>query len=169
MLPRKKRCTKHPSDGIREQTLAYMHTTIKDLAGATGLNISSISRSLNGQAGVSGETRKRVLQAARRLGYRRNSLAGGLITRRTRALGLILSDVRNPFSAELARGIEDAAHQAGYEVLLCNSDLDPDKELGYKSGSTISISPPYSLPLSRPSTSPSTKWARRPWRSCCEA
>ncbi len=103
----------------------------RDVARATGLNISTVSRSLNDQAGVSGKTRERVVEAARRLGYRRNTLASGLITRSTRTLGLILSDVRNPFAAELARGVEDAAHSAGYQVMLCNSDLHPEKELGY--------------------------------------
>ncbi len=107
------------------------NATIRDIARATGLNISTVSRSLNGQAGVSAKTRGRVRAVARRLHYRRNSLASGLITRRTRTLGLIFSDVRNPFAAELARGVEDAAFRAGYEVVLCNSDLDPDKELGY--------------------------------------
>lgn len=108
-----------------------MHATIKDIARTTGLNISTVSRSLTGQVGVSRETRSRVVAAARRLNYRRNTLASGLITRRTRTLGLILSDVRNPFSAELARGVEDAACKAGYDLVLCNSDLEPDKELAY--------------------------------------
>lgn len=108
-----------------------MNSTIKDLARATGLNISTVSRALNGQTGVSEQTRRKILSVARRMNYQRNTLASGLITKRTKTIGLILADIRNPFSAELARGVEDAAFGADYEVIFCNSDLDPDKELRY--------------------------------------
>ena len=66
-----------------------------------------------------------------RLRYRPNRVARGLVTGRSHTLALVVSDIRNPFFAEVARGAEDAAYRAGYDLLLCNSDLDPEKQMRY--------------------------------------
>lgn len=107
------------------------NVTIKDVARESGVNISTVSRSLSGSYGVHPTTRERVLDAARRLKYRPNRVARGLATGRSNTIGLVISDIRNPYFAEVARGAEDAAHKAGCDLVLCNSDLDPDKQMRY--------------------------------------
>ena len=108
-----------------------MPVTLADVARASGVNISTVSRALRGTYGVHRRTRQRVLEAAERLNYRPNRVARGLATGRSLTLGLIVSDIRNPYFAEVARGAEDAACRAGYDVVLCNSDLDPLKQMRY--------------------------------------
>ncbi|HXE11443.1 MAG TPA: LacI family DNA-binding transcriptional regulator [Bryobacteraceae bacterium] len=105
--------------------------TIKDVAQAAGVNISTVSRALNNGYGVHPRTVERVIAAAKRLDYRPNRVARGLVTGRSHSLALIVSDIRNPFFAEVARGAEDAARAAGCDLVLCNSDLDAEKQMGY--------------------------------------
>ncbi len=108
-----------------------MTTTLKDIARITGLDVSTVSRSLSGSYGVHPETREKVLAIARELNYRPNRLARGLATGRSHTVGLVISDIRNPYFTELARGAEDAAYAAGYDLVLCNSDLHPEKQMEY--------------------------------------
>jgi LacI family transcriptional regulator len=108
-----------------------MPVTIKDVARESGVNVSTVSRALNGEYGVHAETREMVAAVARRLGYRPNRVARGLVTGRSQTLALVVSDIRNHFFAEVARGAEDAANRAGLDLLLCNSDLDPEKQMRY--------------------------------------
>lgn len=105
--------------------------TLKDIAQATGVDISTVSRSLSGSYGINKATRERVLATAAELNYQPNRVARGLATGRSHTVGLIVSDIRNPFFAEVARGAEDAACAAGCDVVLCNSDLDPAKQMRY--------------------------------------
>src|SRR5258706_11241363 len=104
---------------------------IKDVARESGVNISTVSRALNNGYGVNELTRERVIAVANRLNYRPNRVARGLVTGRSHSLGLILSDIRNPFFAEVARGAEDAARTGACDLVLCNSDLDPGKQMHY--------------------------------------
>jgi DNA-binding LacI/PurR family transcriptional regulator len=108
-----------------------MPVTIKDVARESGVNVSTVSRALNGEYGVHAETREMVTAIARRLGYRPNRVARGLVTGRSHTLALVVSDIRNHFFAEVARGAEDAACRAGHDLILCNSDLDPEKQMRY--------------------------------------
>src|ERR1700676_77022 len=108
-----------------------MPVTIKDVARESGVNISTVSRALNNSYGVNEQTREHVTAVAARLNYRPNRVARGLVTGRSHSLGLILSDVRNPFFAEVARGAEDAARTSACDLVLCNSDLDADKQMQY--------------------------------------
>jgi LacI family transcriptional regulator len=108
-----------------------MPVTIKDVARESGVNVSTVSRALNGGYGVHAETREMVTAVARRLGYRPNLVARGLVTGRSHTLALVVSDIRNHFFAEVARGAEDAACRAGHDLILCNSDLDPEKQMRY--------------------------------------
>ena len=108
-----------------------MPITIKDVARESGVNTSTVSRALNNGYGVNDETRKHVMEVAARLNYRTNQVARGLVTGRSHTLGLIVSDIRNPFFAEVARGAEDAAYRADHDLVLCNSDLKAEKQMGY--------------------------------------
>jgi LacI family transcriptional regulator len=72
-----------------------------------------------------------VIAVAQRLNYRPNSVARGLVTGRSHSLGLIVSDIRNPFFADVARGAADAARAQSCDLVLCNSDLDAARQMGY--------------------------------------
>ncbi len=102
--------------------------TIADVAARAGVSRQTVSRAINGRGEISQETRQRVLAAVRELGYRPNSIARGLKTRRTLTIGLVVPDIANPFFAEVARGGFEVAHSEGYGVLLCNTDEDPAQE-----------------------------------------
>ena len=108
-----------------------MGVTLKDVAREAGVNLSTASRSLSGAYGVHPHTRERVLGIARRMNYRLNRVARGLVTGRSHTLAVIVSDIRNPFFAEVARGAEDAAYAASCDLVLCNSDLDTAKQVRY--------------------------------------
>ena len=108
-----------------------MKVTLKEIAKEAGVNVSTASRALTGIYGVHKATREKVLSAAKRLDYRPNLMARGLVTGKSRTIGLLISDIRNPYFAEVARGAEDAAFAASFDVILCNSDLDPDKQFRY--------------------------------------
>ncbi|NUR84035.1 MAG: LacI family DNA-binding transcriptional regulator [Nonomuraea sp.] len=105
--------------------------TIKDVAALAGVSPSTVSRALNGGPTVARALRERVLTAARELEYRPNSQARSLRTRATTVLGVIISDITNPFFTSLVRGAEDAASRAGFSVVLANTDEDLDKEQRY--------------------------------------
>ena len=108
-----------------------MPVTIKEVARESGVNISTVSRALNNGYGVNEQTREHVRAVAARLNYHPNRIARGLVTGRSHSLGLIVSDIRNPFFAEVARGAEDAARTGNCDLVLCNSDLDADKQMQY--------------------------------------
>lgn len=104
---------------------------MKDIAQATGVDVSTVSRSLNGSYGIHKDTRERVLATAAQLKYETQRGARRVNSGRSHIIGLIVSDIRNPFFAEVARGAEDAACAAGCELVLCNSDLDAAKQMRY--------------------------------------
>ncbi|MEP7287283.1 MAG: LacI family DNA-binding transcriptional regulator [Chloroflexota bacterium] len=105
--------------------------TIKYVAQHAGVSKATVSRVLNGNLNVNAEMRQRVLASIATLDYQPSALAGSLRRQRTRAIGLVVPDNRNPFFAELARGIEARCDEAGYSVYLCNSADSEQKEIDY--------------------------------------
>jgi LacI family transcriptional regulator len=105
--------------------------TIRDVARKAQVSIATVSRVVNGNRAVDPAIRERVLAAMQELAYRPNYLARGLRQRNSRMIGLIIPDNSNPFYAEVARAIEDAGFAAGYNVILCNSDLSEEKQQAY--------------------------------------
>ncbi|MFF8441951.1 LacI family DNA-binding transcriptional regulator [Streptomyces californicus] len=99
---------------------------IKDVAAEAGVSVATVSRVLNGHPSVSQEARTRVLAAVETLGYRPNAVARSLRTAQTRTLGLVISDVLNPYFTELARFVEEEARALGYSVIIGNADERPD-------------------------------------------
>jgi len=103
--------------------------TIEDVARAAGVSRQTVSRAINDQGEISPQTRSRVLRIVEELGYRPSGIARGLATHRTRTLGLVVPDVANPFFSDVARGAEQVAYAEGYNVFLCNTEEDPQREL----------------------------------------
>lgn len=108
-----------------------MATTIADVARRAGVSTATVSRVLAGVGRARPDTRERVVGAARDLGYRPSGIARSLKLQTTRTLGLIVTDIENPFFPQLVRSVEDAARAAGYALLLCNADDDHERENGY--------------------------------------
>ncbi len=106
-------------------------TTIYDVAKEAGVSPMTVSRVINGKRGVKPETREKVLKAIEKLGYTPNSLARSFVLQKTHTIGLIISDITNPFFTTLARGVEDTAMGKNYSVILCNTDEKPEKEQIY--------------------------------------
>ncbi|HSB82761.1 MAG TPA: LacI family DNA-binding transcriptional regulator [Candidatus Methylomirabilis sp.] len=105
--------------------------TIKDVAREAGVSVGTASQALRGSAVVRETTRGRVLAVATRLRYQPSALARGLVTRRTHTVGLLISDIANPFFIRAVRAVEDVAQENGYNVILCNTDEEPAKETRY--------------------------------------
>jgi LacI family transcriptional regulator len=105
--------------------------TIRDVARLAEVAPITVSRVVNRVGYVGEETRARVEQAIAELGYVPNRLARSLRSKQTHTLGLIITDITNPFWTTVARGAEDAARQAGFNMILCNSDESLDKQAEY--------------------------------------
>ena len=104
--------------------------TLRDVATAAGVHPATASRALNPGTRllVSEETAQRVIEAAERLGYRPNSVARSLRTRRSHTIGVLIPDLNNPLFPPIIRGIEDRLAEHGYVALIGNTDADPGKE-----------------------------------------
>ena len=105
--------------------------SIIDVARRAGVSPATVSRVLNKTANVSPELKERVLSAVSELNYVPDPFAHGMRTKRTRSIGLIISDITNPFFPELARGVEDYVSSLGYSLILCNTDAKPENEKRY--------------------------------------
>lgn len=105
--------------------------TIKDVAREAGVSYATVSRALNDHPEINEETKKRIVKIAMKMGYRPNAIAQGLVKKETKTVGLIIPDITNPFFPEVARGIEDAAVEAGYTIFLCNTNWNAKREERY--------------------------------------
>jgi LacI family fructose operon transcriptional repressor len=104
---------------------------IKDVADAANVSTATVSRVLANKQNVRPEVKKRVLAAVKKLGYRPNRVARTLRSNKSKIIGLIVSDIENPFFQQVSRAVEDAALENGYSVVLCNADEKPEKEMRY--------------------------------------
>ena len=102
--------------------------TIKDVADLAGVSSSTVSRVLNNREYIKVETREKVLSAMNDLEYKPNRLARGLRFNTSRIIGLIISDIQNPFFTRLVRAVEDVAYKNNYALILANTDEDFQKE-----------------------------------------
>ena len=106
-----------------------MAATIIDVARKAGVSIATVSRVIHGSPLVNATTRQRVEQAMEALSYSPNVVARGLVTRRTLAIGLVVTSLADPFFPPLIQGVEETALDHGYSVFLCTSNNDPAREL----------------------------------------
>src|SRR5919202_5640606 len=103
--------------------------TIDDVARTAGVSRQTVSRVLNAKGEIAETTRARVQAVIAELAYRPNLLARSLITRTTHTIGLVVPDISQPFFPEIARGIKEHAHAAGYQMLLAYTAEQPMQEV----------------------------------------
>jgi DNA-binding LacI/PurR family transcriptional regulator len=106
-----------------------MPVSIKDIAKRAGVSHSTVSRALADHPLIPEPTRRRIQRLARRLHYAPNAIARGLVMQRTRAIGVIVTSIADPFVAEVVRGIEQVAGDERYRVFLGTSHNDPVREV----------------------------------------
>lgn len=102
--------------------------TLEDVARAAGVSRATAARALGGYGSVSDAARERVLAAATALRYRPNALARSMKSGSSATIGVVVSDIQLAFFGQAVRGMTDAAHAQGFEVILANTDEDVDKE-----------------------------------------
>jgi len=103
--------------------------TMADVAARAGVSVATVSRALSAAPNrVSPPVLQRIIDAAEQLDYIPNNLARNMRSGSARILGLIISDIGNPFFTAVARGVEDVAQRHGYSLVLSNTDENPDRE-----------------------------------------
>lgn len=108
--------------------MKFESATIKDIAKALNLSTSTVSRALRGSYEISDETKKQVLEYAEKINYRPNPIALSLKERRTRAIGIVVSEIANNFFSQAINGIESIAYNRGYHVIITQSHESKDRE-----------------------------------------
>jgi LacI family transcriptional regulator len=105
-----------------------MAVRMKDIARDLGVSVMTVSKALRNHSDISEKTRDRVLARARKLGYEPNWIARSLVTRRTHMVGLVIPDLMHSFFAEVAKGVTQKFQPLGYQIVISNSDEDPEQE-----------------------------------------
>ncbi|NLD45961.1 MAG: LacI family transcriptional regulator [Clostridiaceae bacterium] len=109
-----------------------MKVTISDIARMANVSKATVSRVINNKPeGVGRATRDNILRIIEESGFQPSMIARGLVTNKTKVIGLIITDIANSFFPQLVRGVEDYANKCGYSLFLCNSDNSPEKEMEY--------------------------------------
>ena len=98
------------------------NVTIKDIARRLQVSATTVSNALNGKPGVGGPVRKRILDLAKEMGYQPNYFAKGLVSRQSYAIGLVITNIADPFYPELALGVQEQANAFGYSTMLFNTN-----------------------------------------------
>jgi len=114
---------------LKNKFIKRKQTTLSDIATTVGVAPMTVSRVLNNNGYVSKETRNRVLNVAKEMNYRRNGLARSLKRQRTDTIGLVLGDISNPYSAELARAARQAATAGNYNLFICISEHSAEEDI----------------------------------------
>ncbi|MEI7026889.1 LacI family DNA-binding transcriptional regulator [Paenibacillus sp. y28] len=105
--------------------------TIYDVAKEAGVSIATVSKVINQTGRISEKTRQHVQEIMKNLNYQPSVVASALTKKRTYTIGLLIPDLANPFFAEIARSVEDRAHELGFNLVICNTDNDLAKEERY--------------------------------------
>jgi len=108
--------------------MKFESATIKDIAKALNLSTSTVSRALRGSYEISAETKKQVMEYAEKINYRPNPIALSLKERRTRSIGVVVSEIANNFFSQAINGIESIAYNKGYHVIITQSHESQARE-----------------------------------------
>jgi LacI family transcriptional regulator len=108
--------------------MKFDNVTIKDIAKALNLSTSTVSRALRGSYEISTETKKLVLEYAEQINYRPNPIALSLKERRSRSLGVVVSEIANNFFSQAINGIESIAYNRGYHVIITQTHESQERE-----------------------------------------
>ena len=106
-----------------------MPVSIKDIARAAGVSHSTVSRALSDSSLVKTETKARIQSLAQEMGYTPDAIARSLVMKKTRTVGVVVTTITDPFVAEVVQGVEDAAHENDYSVILAASASETEREL----------------------------------------
>lgn len=106
-------------------------STIQDVAKIAGVSVATVSRVLNSSSLVTEETRSRVLEAIKKLNYQPNLLGRNLRRMETKIVLVLLPNISNPFYSKIVKGMESVGHKNGYNVMVCNTDSDREREKVY--------------------------------------
>lgn len=109
--------------------MKFETATIKDIAKALNLSTSTVSRALRGSYEISPETKKLVLEYAEKINYRPNPIALSLKERRSRSIGVVVSEIANNFFSQAINGIESIAYNRGYHVIISQSHESHEREV----------------------------------------
>jgi len=118
-------------EGRKKKFMEKKRLTMREIAKIAGVSHMTVSRALYNDPRIREETKKRILDLADKLNYRPVARARPFASRKSNLIGLVVSDISNPFCAELARGIEDKAHEEGYNVIFCSTDNKPERMESY--------------------------------------
>lgn len=110
--------------------MKFEAVTIKDIAKALGLSTSTVSRALRDSYEISEETKQLVLNYAKEINYRPNPIALSLKEKRSRTIGVVVSEIANSFFSQTINGIESIAHNKGYNVIITQSLESYEREVG---------------------------------------
>jgi DNA-binding LacI/PurR family transcriptional regulator len=124
-------CAKHnmASDSLNRPTSSVNRpTSIKDIARKANVSFSTVSRALQNSPLISRRTAEKIQRIARDSGYRASAVARGLVTQKTKTIGVVVTSIADPFVSEVVDGIEECCNDHGYSVFLANSNADPDRE-----------------------------------------
>ncbi|USG67808.1 LacI family transcriptional regulator [Brevibacillus ruminantium] len=108
-----------------------MKPTIYDVAKKARVSIATVSKVINNTGRISEKTKNKVWKVIGSLNYQQNVIATALTGKHTYTIGLLIPDLSNLFFAELARSIEDRGNELGYNLVICSTDYNPDKEAKY--------------------------------------
>ena len=103
--------------------------TIADVAKSAGVSAATVGRVVGGYGTVSSKTRDKVMQAIAELGYSPNVVARGLRSRKTKTIAVVIGSISNSFFANMVNAIENEADEYGYNVIICNTNEDPELEM----------------------------------------
>jgi len=117
-----------PGSGKRASRQHTKQPSIKDIARLARVSHPTVSRALQNSPLVNAQTAAKIRRIADETGYRASAVARGLVTRRTRTIGLVVTTVDDPFAGEVTCGVEQAANDHGYAVFLASSNADPERE-----------------------------------------
>src|SRR5690554_529906 len=108
-----------------------MAVKIKDVAREANVSVATVSRVLNNVPLVNDDTKKRVLDAIKKTGYKLNAIARSLKMQKTNTFGIMIPDITGPYYTEIVRGVEDICNMYDYHIILCNTDSNAKKEETY--------------------------------------